>query len=339
MQNHVREFLVSQIKLGLVYHTNFIILPFKIIDIIKSYEIYEKSYDDCLINGIMTNDEILEWAKAQELWTDKEEQDIKNAQDNIEDIKVEMFKNSLDKNKIDSLRKYLRALEKSLSKASANKYSLLQNSCEANADYEQKTWLIIKSVKSKNKDFILEDNINTIYNTYQQHLLTDKEIRELSRSEPWHSSWTVSEKGKIPLIKIYKDRELTYNQKNLLMWSQTYDNIQESIECPDRDIIEDDDLLDGWFILQSRERKNEKKKKLAEQSVNNTKINNSSEVFIVSESKDHVAEIQSLNNSNSKMVLQQRMSKIDKVGSSDYYDFEDKKLEIITEATRKQRGK
>lgn len=339
MQNHVREFLVSQIKLGITYHKNFIIIPFKTIDIIRSYEIYEKSYDDCLLNDIMTNEEILEWAKTQELWTDQQEQDVKNAQDNIENIKVEMFKNSFDKNKVDSLRKNLRGIEKSLNKASSYKYSLLQNTCEANAEYDQKTWLILKSVKSKTKNFVLEDNISTIYNVYQQNLLADKDIRELARSEPWHSLWSVSEKGKIPLYKIYKDRELTYNQKNLLLWSQTYDNIQESIECPDRSVIDDDDLLDGWFILQARERQQEKKKKLLDSSIGSTKIQNASEVFIVGHSQEQIQDIQKLNDAKSKSIINQRISKLDKFDSVNFYDFEDKKLEVIQEAHKKQRGK
>lgn len=339
MEYHVREFLVSQIKLGIIYNENFFIQPFRTLDLVKSHSIYEKSYDDCLIDGIMTNDEALEWLKSEGLWTDIQEQDIKNSQDNIENIKLEMFKSSLNKDKVETLRKQLRGIEKALIKASSYKYSLLQNTCETNAEHDQKTWLILRSIKVRNKNFSIEDNISTVYSVYQQNLLSDKDIRELARSEPWHSLWTVSEKGKLPLFKLYRDREITYNQRNLLLWSQTYDNIQESIECPDREIIEDDDLLDGWFILQARERKKEKKKKLLDQSTNNEKINNSSEVFIVGESQEHVKEIQTLNDSKNKFILKQRMSKLDSVGSSDFYDFEDKKLEIINEAAKAKRGK
>ena len=38
--------------------------------------------------------------------------------------------------------------------------------------------------------------------------------------------------------------ELTYNQKNLMIWSQMYDNIQETLDCPSKEVIEDDDILD-----------------------------------------------------------------------------------------------
>ena len=40
-----------------------------------------------------------------------------------------------------------------------------------------------------------------------------------------------------------------------------YDNIQESMDCPTEDVINDDDMLDGWFIVQNRKREKDKKEK------------------------------------------------------------------------------
>lgn len=288
----------------------------------------------------MTNEETLLWLDAEGLWTNKKEQEIKDSQDHMDNIKVEMFKSALDKQKVESLRKQLRGIEKAIIRASSCKSSLLQNTCEANSEYEQRTWLILQGVKVTNKDFLIEDHINTIYSVFQDNLLEDRDIRELARKEPWHSFWTVSEKGKFPLFKQYKDRELTHNQKNLLLWSQTYDNIQESIDCPDKDVIDDNDLLDGWFILQSRERQNEKKKKLLNTSIGNAKIQNSSEVFMVGQSEEHVKAIQSMNSNYNQIVLNQRLAKIANTHASvDICDFEDKKLDAIQEAHKSQRGK
>lgn len=339
MEQHLREFFISQIKLGIIYDEDFIIEPFKTIDLINSYKIYENAYDDCAFNGIMTNEEMLSWLNSQNLWNDKKEKDIDSTQDIIENIKIEMFNNSLNKTKVESLRKQLRSLEKALLKGISFKNSLFQNTCETNADQEQKTWLIMNSIKIKNDKFIIEDNIHRIYNVYQNNILSDKQIRELARTEPWSSFWIIFDKAKISPFKYYKDRELTINQKNLLMWSQTYDNIQESIDCPDRAIIDDDDLLDGWFITQSRERQKEKKKKLLDSSIKSKKITSSEEVFVISEDPDQVESIQSLNTEKSKFILQQRMQKIEKTGSSDFYNFDDKKLDVIQEAMKKNKGK
>ena len=38
----------------------------------------------------------------------------------------------------------------------------------------------------------------------------------------------------------------------IVIWSKMYDNVQESIDAPIQSVMEDDDALDGWFIVQNR---------------------------------------------------------------------------------------
>ena len=65
------------------------------------------------------------------------------------------------------------------------------------------------------------------------------------------------------------------------MWSSLYDNIQESPDCPSNEVINDDDMLDGWMIIQKRNREQAKLQKDAENKFGNKKISNADEVFIV----------------------------------------------------------
>ena len=44
------------------------------------------------------------------------------------------------------------------------------------------------------------------------------------------------------------------DQKNILILSRMYDNVQESLDCPADDIMQDDDMLDGWFIHQKNKK-------------------------------------------------------------------------------------
>ena len=76
--------------------------------------------------------------------------------------------------------------------------------------------------------------------------------------------------------------ELTDEQRALLNISRMYDNIYEHPECPDDKIIEDDDALDGWMILQKR--KNDKDKKKSQFDSSNPNLKNSGEVFVMSRS-------------------------------------------------------
>ena len=82
-------------------------------------------------------------------------------------------------------------------------------------------------------------------------------VESCARTDPWRSVWLMKDQ-----VKLFanNDRELSHDQKNILVWSSMYDNIQESMDCPTEDVINDDDLLDGWFIVQKRKRDEEKAK-------------------------------------------------------------------------------
>ena len=62
-----------------------------------------------------------------------------------------------------------------------------------------------------------------------------------------------------------------------------YDNIFESPECPPDDVIQDDDALDGWLIVQRRKREEDQKRSAAENIIGNSKISNADEVFIMTD--------------------------------------------------------
>lgn len=64
---------------------------------------------------------------------------------------------------------------------------------------------------------------------------------------------------------------MTINQRNLLTWSKIYDNVQESLECPSEKVIEDDDMLDGWFLVQKLERERERVERERESSSSKSK--------------------------------------------------------------------
>jgi hypothetical protein len=77
------------------------------------------------------------------------------------------------------------------------------------------------------------------------------------------------------------------------------------MDCPSKDVIEDDDMLDGWFILQNKKR--EKEKAEAEFDKNtNEKIKNSSEVFVMANNKNDKERIESMNSYHAMMVKKER---------------------------------
>ena len=91
-----------------------------------------------------------------------------------------------------------------------------------------------------------------------------------------------------------------------------YDNIQESVDCPPKEIIEDDDMLDGLFIIQGKKREKEKLEQELDNQITNNKIKGSEEVFLMvnPEDKKQLERINNLNDPHSNMIKKQRMEVI-----------------------------
>ena len=135
-------------------------------------------------------------------------------------------------------------------------------------------------------------------------VLNEKDIRDLARNDPWRSLWLMRESCDLKLFA-NQDRELSIDQKNLLVWSRMYDNIQESMDCPTDDVIDDDDMLDGWFLLQAEKRKKEQAEMEFEEGTNE-KIKNADEVFVVTNNEIDKERVEGLNNIHAHMVKQER---------------------------------
>jgi hypothetical protein len=117
-----------------------------------------------------------------------------------------------------------------------------------------------------------------------------------------------------------------------------YDNIQESLDCPNKDVIDDDDMLDGWFIIQSKKREQEKAEQDINESTKNGKIKNASEVFVVANSKKDADRINSVNSIHSHMVKKQRDGTLKQKGTVNDHDFIDQRQKIQMEQTNMLRG-
>ena len=112
-----------------------------------------------------------------------------------------------------------------------------------------------------------------------------------------------------------------------MIWSITYDNIQESLDCPGEDIINDDDALDGWFISQRRKREKEK----SEKKWGDDKHINATDVFIMSD-EEEAKDIYSINSNESLGIIRERQAALAQKGSLKYEDVPDLRRDI----TRRQ---
>ena len=330
-----RELFLLKIRFGKIKISklNCELYPPTIEDKLESCEIYDQAYFNALNEEMMTEHQMIEWMIEHNLWSHHEEKDLEGLRKNIEDIKVEVYKLNKEKNKANQLKRYLRSVEKKLNDQINKKNLYYYNTCESIANLEKLRYIIKRNCLRNDRVCDLDDDeLDYALDCFRESILQEDIIRELARTEPWRSLWFIKGNNKQNLF-VDLGRDITINQQNLVLWSQTYDNIHESMDCPSEDVINDDDMLDGWLISESRKRKQEK----VEQDMNkkmNDKIKNSSEVYLMASNIDEAKDIDNINSYHSKMLKKQRQAVINKNGLVTQDKFQDEILDQQAKQTQ-----
>ena len=341
MKQHEREFFVYMIRSGrtVLDYKDIVIHPFKIQDIIDSHTVYIQSVDKCYRENLMDEEEMTAWMKVQGLWTKVDDNLVDKMKKDIEELKVKAFKSRLDKKSLKYIKANIRGVESKLQSHLTTKVNYLHNTVEGISETKRLAWLIHKSAYLDNKPVDEDDDsIVHIVNSYNSVNLSDKQIRELARNEPWRSSWMARESVSQPLFLNPDDTELTIAQKSLLVWARTYDNVRESMDCPPDDVIEDDDMLDGWFVLEERKRIQEQKERSSDAAMGNEKIANSQEVFVMANNTQHAQEVYENNSFDSRSTIKQRSQQISQTkGDIDQVKFLDEQVKLKQQEAEKLR--
>ena len=324
----MREFFVSRIKSGVVHIqrqgiTIYVNSP-TILENLESNYFAIEAYEDAEFEGVMSQEEMLEWMINNGLWSEEDEERMSGLKKDIEKLTVEIYKNREDDFLREQIRKGIRAGEQQYTEVNSKKTQFEENTCEGVALLSKHRWIIENCCTfSDGRPYDFE-NISPefIMAEYQRSFLSETQLRELARTEPWKSQWSISDKSGKDIF-LYPDRELTNDQKGLLIWSNMYDNIQEHMECPPNEVIEDDDVLDGWFLIQREKRKKEKLEQEFEENTN-SKINNAHEVFMVGNKSQE--KVDTLNSPTAKMFKNQREKLIKQKGHVEQGEFFDEKL-------------
>ena len=169
-------------------------------------------------------------------------------------------------------------------------------------------------------------------------VLDEGDIRNLARNDPWRSLWMMRESCKFSIFA-NQDRDLSIDQKNIIVWSRMYDNIQESMDCPSDDVINDDDMLDGWFVIQRKKQEKDRAESELESRVGNEKISNSEEVFVMAQTQDDANSINRVNTFQSQMVKKERMEVIQSKGQARDLDFKDQQRKMTQKSNEQFKGK
>lgn len=338
MKQHEREYFISRVRSG-IYTLKINGLTLKIYQptVEEEFEInqvFQESYYQAIEDDFMTEEQAFKFMIERGLWEDEDDKKIEGLKKDIERLKVEIFNARNNDTLKEQIRIYIRAGEKQLRKQNEKKSEFFTNTCEGLATLEKSFCFLRKCTYLNNSLFDFESVlIDEVLNNYYSMILPESSIRELARNEPWRSLWSLNSSNTFHLFS-NKDRELSPDQKSILVWSRMYDNIHESMDCPSEDVINDDDMLDGWFIIQRQKREKQQAEAELENSVKNEKIKNASEIFVMASSKRDAERINNMNDAGGKIVKKQRESLIKQKGSVSQGDFQDEKIKLSSQSTQ-----
>ena len=313
-----------------------VISPSSEIKLLGEY-VYQETLQSVKYDDLITRDKAQMLLNTLDIWRPKDDKDFEDLEKYRDDLKVQLYQALFKSETQKDIRKKLKRTDRILEKAIIKKNSLEHATVEYHAFLTQRQFITALCILDENnqniykeKDFWLSDPyiFNNIINKMDQESVPVVEMREIARTEPWRSSWSMG-KEKVFGISV---KDFNDDQKTIVSLSKMYDNAYESMECPPDDVFADDDMFDGWMIYQRRQREKERKQQDLDR-VAGKNAGNAGEVFIVAESEQDVARIQSLNDAGTRRQLQQKFNYIkSQDGTVKEKDLPDVKMDLRRQA-------
>ena len=313
-------------------------------------EIYIKNLrQDMLDNTVcFTEDLRLEMLREKDLWNDKMQKEIEGLVNHQITLKKEIAQCQFKSTQKARITNTLRANEARVEKLEDRRNILIGHTLESFLRIEKYKCLLAENVYYQNKrlwpswdEFETADIafITILLNrAFFNNSISEKMIREIARTEPWRSLWKAATNrdslfGK-PVI------QYTTLQRDLVYWSMVYDNVFENPECPSDDILENDDMLDAWFIEQHEKRKG---KGTAAEKMKNDKIANAQSIGIFVDTPEDAEKVYKLNDAVARKAIANKEAAIAKHGKVEEQHLPEAQQELRMKmnqlAAQKARGK
>lgn len=268
--------------------------------------LYDNLIEDNKFDKIwLTRKEIEMYLITNGIWNINDDKIIKDLENQIDDIKVDIYIHFFNSTKRKSLVSNLEFAQKNLTKLYAKKQSLDFLSIEEHALNAKNEYMLIKTIYDGANNLVFNINKDIEHNMLQNFIreivnnsLDTKQIRALAKSEIWRSYSSVCNLQR-DIINTSDDYKHLINIHNM------YYNVRQHPECPLEDIINDDNALDGWFIQQNRKADKEKKKNAILDKVGGKINDKASHVFIFTNNEEEIQQINDLNDFEQKALKQE----------------------------------
>lgn len=291
--------------------------------------IYSKTYQEGIDQGLHTDSSLLDWMGSQGYWKPEEEEILKGIEIDIDSLKVGLYESGLILSKSKAIKDTLRNAKLKLREYYSKKHRFDNISASYNASMAKLIYLLRRSIQTLDGRLVHLSSIGKLTDYISENKISDEDFRELARTEPWLSIYSIGQDVfGIPVV------DLTEEQKSLLCWSMLYTNIRKHPECPSNNILEDDDALDGWLIVQKKKNSESINKKKVDEFITNDKIRNSDEIFVVVDNPEDAKIVEDMNDPLAAMRKKQRFNYLAEKGAVNELDMPDMKQKITMEINR-----
>ena len=270
--------------------------------------------------NLLTISEMQALLKREGLWNDKKDEDLKEAEQDLENSKILLFQNFFNTDMSKTARGMISAITKSIADGTIIKNSFRNLTIEDYALGIKNEFIIMNSIYDMQDNLVFNNpsrddyeykKLQVFIKEILEHNIIVKNLRDLARSELWRSyanSCNIDEHG----------LGANDDMRHLINLSKMYDNVRQHPESPADVIMVDDDALDGWFIYQNRKVAQDKKKIGILSKVRGN--DNAGEVFIVTQDKQETKEIIGLNEPGAQAHIRSLASAAAKKESTQWTD-------------------
>lgn len=307
----------------------------------KAQQVYQEALQEALFESLYSDEEISVMLQENDLWDDERENKLKILYEDVDKLKINLFKSFFKSRERDSIRKAIQIARGEIGSLLLQKNVYSPMGATGFAQVARTRYLVGSGLYDdkgkrvwsdddfyKGNDTLLDEAVSA----YSESQIVDWQIRAIARSDQWRSVWNCkSVCGDVfgrPAV------DLTEEQRQLLSWSQLYDSVAEHPNPPDDNILKDDDAFDGWMIIQRKERERQRREATAEATLNGLKLPDSGEIFIVAETDEDLQNIESLNSPQASAIKRERLAYLTKKGEVEEQHMPDSKREIMMMAQR-----
>ena len=317
-------------------------------------DFYDELYEDNKYKDWLTIEQARQHSIREGFWDKDGEKKLEDCEKTIEDKKIKLYETYLtDPNGHKEAADVLVAVRRFQDKLLTTKHSFDHLTLEGYADYHSQCFMFVHLICDADKKPIWtsyraanQGLLQQIMNKYRESAVNSTSLREISRTEPWRHYWGAQKEGTF-IGGVQND-----DHRTLILFSKMYDSVYGHPECPSDDIVNNDDMLDGWMALNKRKAEKDKAQKQATTLIPGRIKDSAREVGVVIPHHDgkgrilskaerdmQAKKIYDLNDTTGKITIKQRESFIKKHGEVSADKLPDTKIELTHQAKEQFKSK